>query len=850
MFNNFTKYKFENLGYIKMPKINIPDQDYNRLKLKGQDTKEYLRALAREGFREKRASGLIPKDREKEYGERAKIELETFENLSFCDYVCMIYDIVRFCKSNGSLNSPARGSCGGSLVFWLIGVIGIDPIKHDLMFSRFISATRADKKEVNGEILLGSSSLPDVDLDSLNSFKDNVRKYLDDNYKNRTASIMTLSCFTGKILIKECLKVIEGSSEEAAKVGSDLLEKTFGNVENIKHAIEKNDKFKLWAKDHNESILVAQQLQDLIRNKSVHASGVLVCESEILDIMPMELSSDKRPTTSFDMNYAQKFGIKIDNLGVRTLDIVKKVSESANIKMEDIDVNHPSIYAFLKAHSSYYGLFQISDGLGKDTVKKVSPDNIEEIIMCISLGRPGCMKYIDDFVEYKKTGKKKNVDKRVEHLFSGGNILAFQEQLMKISILMAGFSESESDKLRKIIGKKRKEEMPLYKEKFINGSIKNGYDQKFAEETWQTFEDSGNYLFNRSHGCGYSYLTAITVYLKANYPIHFFKACLEMAQYEQDPLGEISTIQKELAHFNIKLLPPDLMKSDTNFKIEGDDIRYGLSSIKGISESTIEKLNIFRKEYSNKFEAFQAAKNAGLNIGQLSALIQAGALQYPNETRSRTVYDAQIFNILTDKEKSLCLQFGNNFNYNVQSTIKFLIDNKNEKGKPYINEKRFNTIKEKSQDYKEIYLSNKSHEELSCWHYENLLLGFSYSQRLYDIFSKKGEIPNFKTINECIDAKQKTKCSFVGQIKEAKSGTSKEKKTKYYKMVILDEEASITCMLFSEKITDSKEENNNKLPEEGDIVFVKGVKFGDAIFADTVTIQTEIIYTKLSQLKD
>lgn len=412
-----------------------------------------------------------------------------------------------------------------------------------------------------------------------------------------------------------------------------------------------------------------------------------------------------------------------------------------------------------------------------------------------------------------------------------------------------GFTLDEAEVLRRIVGKKKVEEVKKWKEKIADKIKENNLAPEIGDILWRILENSANYSFNKSHSMSYAALAACTVYLKFKHPKEFFLALLEMTKHEPAPLQEISKIQKELRHFGIKLLGPHILKSETDFAIQGNDIRFGLSSIKGISEKTMDKLKNFKSDQSNKFEVFQAAKEVGISIGVLSALIQAGALDGFSSSRSRVVLEAQLWNVLTDKEKVLSMQYGPEQDYDLLKTVKKLSESKNENGKLLIKETRLETIKKKYDPYLKIYQQNNKSESFANWFYENKLLGYSYDRSLNDIF--KGKMPNLINTSEALEASNNQMVYVVGRVMESSEWISKnEKKTRTFKMIVSDEFGSIPVLTFNDKIDLNKSLNSDTLPKEEDVVIVKGVKKQDCLFGDTISIQTLKIYTKLSEVKE
>lgn len=355
MLEIFSKYSFPKFGYIKLPKLKIPAEDIKRLNISGKSSEEYLHALAHNGLEQKIKAGKIPKDEIDEYYSRIKFELSEIEKLLFSDYILLIYSIIEFCNKNQILNGYGRGSCAGSLLLYCLDVTKVDPIKYKLLFERFISSGRTEFKEFNGEKYIKSENLPDVDIDSDRELKYKINQFIELQFPKRTAQIKTLGTLQGKSAIKEVLKIYEEYSEDQAKEISDIIETRFGKVEQITDALsdnpdKENKKFKEWAVNHRESVRMSSQINGLIKSSSIHASGIILCEEEIDNSIPMELSSDgngRNPITAYDMNSSAIFGIKIDNLGLKNLTSIKECLGLINKKMDDIDVDDASIYNFL-----------------------------------------------------------------------------------------------------------------------------------------------------------------------------------------------------------------------------------------------------------------------------------------------------------------------------------------------------------------------------------------------------------------------------------------------------------------------------------------------------------------------
>ena len=283
-----------------------------------------------------------------------------------------------------------------------------------------------------------------------------------------------------------------------------------------------------------------------------------------------------------------------------------------------------------------------------------------------------------------------------------------------------------------------------------------------------------------------------------------------------------------------------------DFSIEGNNIRFGLLSIKGISDKSMQKLTDFKDEYSNKFEIFQAAEEAGIGLSVLCPLIQAGALEGFKQSRSKVVYEAQLWSVLTKREKKVAIPLAEKYDYDLVKVVKHMIDTKNEKGKALIVASRYETIKRRCAEYKEIYMKNKTSEAFANWYYEKHLLGYTYGKTLKDIFTDKRL--GLEVVADVEDSAEGNRVVFVGRVDgKPYSGVSKNK-ARYLRLQVSDETASMKVMIFNNRLDDCKEINSG-LPQENEIVIVKGRKMEEVVFADIIGVQDNKVYTKLADLK-
>ena len=548
------------------------------------------------------------------------------------------------------------------------------------------------------------------------------------------------------------------------------------------------------------------------------------------------------------MNWISIFNVKLDILGLRAVSVVDDVCKSVGINVTDVDLKDKLIYDNLQHLRTPHGLFQIEAETNFRVCQKVKPKNLEELSAVLALARPGALNFADQYAAYVADGTYDPIHPFFDDILtSTGGVALYQEQLMKMANKI-GFTLDEAEILRRIVGKKKVKEVRKWKRKIKNKIKENNLEPEIGDILWSVLEDSANYSFNKSHSISYAALAATTIYLKFKYPQQFFLSLLKMTRHEPDPISEISKIQREMYYFGIKLLPPHIIKSDMDFKVEEDDIRFGLLSIKGISDRSIEKLANFKNNYSNKFEVFEGAKESGLTIGILSALIQAGTFEGFTMSRSKIVYEAQLWNILTKKEKKSAMMLSESSDYDLVEIVKQISKKKDEKGKPLIKDTRLNTIKTKSEPYKQIYFKNKYSETFANWYYEKHLLGYTYNKNLRDIFSDKKD--DLISLRDVEDSEVNDRVSFIGTV-DAKPymGTSRNGND-YMRMFVEDETGSSKVMIFSRKLEECVTQNNGTTPEENNIVIVNGVKKDEVVFADRIAVQTNKIYTKLSELKN
>ena len=847
----FQKYSIPLLtDGVKLPKFELSEQDKKKFKNEVcyKDDYQFLRALCLEGFAKK----VGKNSKYEEYKERMERELKLFRELEFCGYVLITWDIINFCRQNNIGTGYARGSAAGSLVLYLIDVVShVDPVKSNLYFERFLSKARAKFKVIDGVKYYDGSLLLDIDLDISFRQRPQVIGYIEKKYQSQTAKLLTVSTLTSKILIKEVIKVYLGKSEDDANIISDSIPKIFGKVLNIEESIKDSTEFEEFAKNNGEAILIAKKLHGLYLHYGVHPSAVVISADKINDIIPLQCTKDKELVTGYSMEDTLNLAAKVDILGLRAATLVGDVCKMIGIKPSDINVEDDFIYENLRDLKCPHGLFQIEADTNYHVLQKIKPRNLKDLSAIIAIARPGALQFADAYAKYVKTGEHQSVHPFFDDVFEDtAGLGIYQESLMRAANKV-GFTLDESEILRRIVGKKKLEEVKEWQVKIEDKVKENNLPKEIGDILWRILDDSASYSFNAAHATSYATMCAATTYLKFKYPKEFFVTLLRLTQDEPNPIEEVSKIYKELPYFNIQLLAPSILKSAHTYEIEGDNIRMGLNSVKSISDKALVKLDNFKTKYSSKFDIFRAANSAGLNLAVVSNLIWAGSLDdMLTESRAKTQMEFDLWNLLTDNEKIWASKLEKDFNSNlIELCIALNKKIKNEKGKPIIKDSRKATIRKHFAPYMGMYNENKKNPDIFTYIAERELLGFSYSKTLYNIY--KPHIENIVTIQEILGELEKTKVKFVADVIEANLGKTKNGNAKM-QLQVKDHTGDLRIMLFDSDYNMGIQRSlgaSGRMIITGDIVVCEGKKKdGNCVFGDIVTAQNAKVFLKISQL--
>lgn len=582
-----------------------------------------LRELTYQGLKK------LGKDKDPVYIERAEEELKVIADKNFSTYFLIVRNMVKYAVDQGQLVGPGRGSAAGSLVVYSLGITRLDPIKYNLLFFRFINPERND--------------FPDIDCDFEDRHRKSIKDYLKRQYKN-VASISTFSYFRDKGVIRDASRVF--------RVPMGDVNKALKNIDSPPDAdffpiFEKSEQGRKFSKAYPEVMPLAKKLRGRIRSAGMHASGVVVSSKPLSDIVPIETRTDPKDKVSgrvdvitADMKQAESLGlIKLDVLGLKTLTVLHDALDvieerhGKSIDLYDIDLEDKEVYAEL-SQGYTAGVFQCEQPAYTALLKDMQVSDFEDLAASNALVRPGAKNTVGSIYIDRKHGRErvKYAHKIMEPITQNTyGVIIYQEQVMQAMTDLAGMTMMKADKVRKIIGKKLdKAEFEPYRVEFVEGASKH-ISEAAAENLWKTFEAHAGYSFNRSHAIAYSMISYWTAWMKHYYPLEYMTALLR----NEEDKDKTTDYLIEAKRLGIKVLLPNVNKSDVNFTIEGDGIRFGLGNVKYISEATARPI-IERRPYVNyaALEAAQEQKGSGFNSRQVSALRLVGAATFSDNPRT------------------------------------------------------------------------------------------------------------------------------------------------------------------------------------------------------------------------
>jgi len=598
----------------------------------------FFEYVARQGFekRRMRLEALAAKGHLKhhlaEYAERLDREIKTIQEMKFSGYFLIVWDFIRFAKQSNIPVGPGRGSAAGSLVSYAMEITDIDPLAYGLLFERFLNPERI--------------SMPDIDIDFCTRGRGEVIKYVNEKYgREQVAQIITFGTMGARAAIKDVGRVLDMGFGEVDRI-TKLIPTQPLNIK-LKQALKMEPQLdELAAREPKvkEVLEVAERLEGMARNASVHAAGVVISPQPLKELVPLYKTNKDEIVTQYDMVGLEKLGLlKMDFLGLTTLTIIedalKLIHKYRGVKLtvEDLPMDDPQTYQaiFSKAYTS--GVFQFESAGMRDILRRYQPDRVEDLIALNALYRPGPMDMIDDFID-RKQGRKEvvyDLPELKDILEETYGVMVYQEQVMQISNRIAGYSLGDADLLRRAMGKKKVEEMAKQRERFVAGAKANGHPARRAEKVFDQMEKFAGYGFNKSHSAAYAYLAFVTAYLKAHYPTEFMSALLTS---ETGNTAKVVKYINECRDMGIRVLAPDVNSSDFNFTPDGDSIRFGLGAIKNVGANAVESIVQARAEggaFGSLFDFCERVDLGAVNRRMIESFIKAGAMDALNGTRSQ-----------------------------------------------------------------------------------------------------------------------------------------------------------------------------------------------------------------------
>ena len=614
------------LGKQLIPSYKTPD---------GISEREYLRERVQEGLRLR-------------YGDpppaealaRMEMELDVIDRMGFNAYFLIVWDFVKFAKENGIAVGPGRGSAAGSIVSYCLAITDVDPLRYDLLFERFLNPERV--------------SMPDIDIDFSVRGRERVMRYVTDKYgRESVAQIVTFGKMFPRAATRDAARVLGfdyGAGDRLAKLIPDPI---MGRSPSFEDCLKSGQPLRKACDEDpvaKKIIDVAQGLEGIVRNSSIHAAAVVIADRPLTDIVPLQLAdagTDEngerafRTVTQFSMKPIEEIGIlKMDFLGLRNLDVIEDAldiierSTGERPDMTTLPLDDPMTYDMM-ARGDSTGVFQFESEGMREALKKVRPDEFNDLVALNALYRPGAMDQIPVYAKGKRNPEAISYpDERLRPILESSNgVILYQEQAMQISKELAGFSGAKADDLRKAIGKKNRQAMAALKPEFVEGCRASGTKSEVIEFLWNTNEKSADYSFNKSHAACYGLIAYRTAWLKANYTAEYMAALISSVMSTKDKVPFFVARCEEMG---IEILPPDVNVSDHEFTVVERNIRFGLDAVKGVGYQAVEAIKRAREdggEFTSIWDFCERVDGRTVNKKAIEALVKCGALGSTGATR-------------------------------------------------------------------------------------------------------------------------------------------------------------------------------------------------------------------------
>lgn len=600
---------------------------------------EVLRQQAVDGLKERLEQHVYTADIDeaarakaaKPYFERLEYELDIIIGMKFPGYFLIVSDFITWAKEHNIPVGPGRGSGAGSLVAWSLLITDLDPLRYSLLFERFLNPERV--------------SMPDFDIDFCQDRRDEVIAYVQQRYgRDKVAQIITFGKLQARAVLRDVGRVLQMPYGQVDKI-CKLVPNNPANPVTLKQAIEMEPMLKDAMREEEVAKLIdiSLKLEGLNRHASTHAAGVVIGDRPLDEIVALyrDPKSDM-PVVQYSMKYAEKAGlVKFDFLGLKTLSVIQRAVDMIKERGTELDImkipmDDPATFELLGKGQSA-GVFQLESAGMRDTLKKLKPDTIEDIIALVSLYRPGPMDNIPTYIARKHGKEKPNyLHPKIEPVLKETfGVIIYQEQVMQIAQILAGYSLGEADLLRRAMGKKIKSEMDAQRDIFVKKSVENGVDRSQAKGIFDLIAKFAEYGFNKSHAAAYALIAYQTAYLKANHTVEFLAATMHYDMHNSDKLALFAD---EAKNYGIDILPPDVNKSEVSFAVEGEHIRYALSAIRNVGAQAMELFVAERNAggaFVDMFDLVTRVPVSALNKRGMEYLIKAGAFDSLNPHRAQ-----------------------------------------------------------------------------------------------------------------------------------------------------------------------------------------------------------------------
>jgi DNA polymerase-3 subunit alpha len=620
------------LGKLLLPGYPTPD---------GEEPEAMLRRIASDGLRAR--YGDPPPA---EAVERLEFELGVIEEMGFSSYFLIVWDFVKYAKENGIAVGPGRGSAAGSIASYSLRITDLDPLANDLLFERFLNP--------------GRKSMPDIDIDFSVRGRERMIRYVGEKYgRESVAQIITFGKMAPRAATRDAARVLGFDYATGDRLAKQIPEPIMGRNPSFEECLRPGQELRKTydAEPDAKKILdVAQGLEGIIRNNSIHAAAVVIADRPLHEIVPLQLAEDKsapaaangsgkperqyKIVTQYSMGPIEEIGLlKMDFLGLRNLDVIEDAieiierSRGEKLNVAEIPMDDATTFEML-ARGDSTGVFQLESEGMREAMKKVRPTEFDDIVALVSLYRPGAMDYIPDYAKGKRNPAGVTYpDPRLRPITEPtyGCVL-YQEQLMEIAKQMAAFSPAQADDLRKAIGKKKRDLMATMKTKFLDGMRASNTADQVGAALWGLMEKAADYSFNKSHAACYALISYRTAYLKANYPAEYMAAVISSVMNTKD---KVPFFVNRCAEMGIEVLPPDVNSSGHSFVVSENAIRFGLDAVKNVGHAAVESILRAREEkpIESIWDFCERVDSRAVNKRAIECLVKCGALDSTGDSR-------------------------------------------------------------------------------------------------------------------------------------------------------------------------------------------------------------------------